>query len=122
MPRPAHLRLIVPPEPARAPSRCATADCPLPAARGDRLCGLCAFVHRGARELSRRLLARDLARLECRSPGLAEAAIAALASLVVVRTPAPELPDVVSPSWPDEGDLVALKALVVELEHGAARA
>jgi hypothetical protein len=48
--------------------------------------------------------------------------MAALATLVIVRAPQPEEPELASTAWPNRADLAALRALVAELEHGGARA
>jgi hypothetical protein len=77
-------------------------------------------VHSGTLALCRRLLARDLARLEWRAPGLTAAAEIVLRGTVFVapeRTPQGRAGECIG--WLEPGDMAALEALVVELRERA---
>jgi hypothetical protein len=101
---------------------CSTPGCPLPRGRASGLCAPCLQVQAGTAALCQRLLARDLARLEWRAPGLTAAAQIVLRGTLFV---APETAHKVRAgeriAWPAPGDMAALEALLVELRERAGR-
>ena len=104
------------------PGACSTPGCPLPRGLAEGFCGPCARVHAGTLALCERLLARDLARLEWRAPGLTAAAQTALrcAAFVTPDTTRENAPGR-GGRWPARGDMAALEALVVELRERGLR-
>jgi hypothetical protein len=76
-PRPNHLRLANA-SASPATNACRSRDCELAGARADGLCPACHSVYATAEMLYRRLVAREMARMERRTPGIGCAALAAL--------------------------------------------
>jgi hypothetical protein len=76
-PRPSHLRLV---DPSVSPTTnaCRSHGCELAETRADGLCPACHSVYATAEMLYRRLVAREMARMERRTPGIGCAALAAL--------------------------------------------
>lgn len=107
-----HLRVVHDAE--ASPSACGSDDCDLRAA-GAGFCASCLAVFATAEVLYRRLVARDMARLELRTPGLGGAAMTALqARLATLDPPVAAEP----PNWtPEDWELDRLEAFIAELRR-----
>jgi len=118
-----HLRLVGSLE-TRLQTGCRSRRCELPSASPDGLCLACDAVYATAEALYRRLVTRDLARLERRTPGIGCAALAALHERVTrpdqpgarARRSAPDE----SQRWtPEDWELDRLDACLAELRAAA---
>jgi hypothetical protein len=109
MPR-SRLRLV-----AGSADSCVTPGCPLPGQGAGGWCAPCASVRVSVFVLCQRLLARDLARLEHRAPGLTAAAVLALGVNGAERAGGITVGPADPSTWPQACVLAALDALLVEL-------
>lgn len=114
-----HLRLVATP---RSPvvNACRSQGCEFQAAGATGLCGPCFAVHATAEVLYRRLVARDMARLERRAPGIGGAALAALHEQLARLDPPIAAPGdgcalALSDWMPEEWELHRLEEFVAEL-------
>ena len=84
------------------------------------LCASCLAVYATAEVLYRRLVARDMARLERRTPGLGRAALAALQTRLATLGPVDRSgPRRRASQWmPEEWELDRLDAFLAELRGG----
>jgi len=124
--RPNHLRLVNP-SAAPASNPCRNRGCELASARADALCPACHSVFSTAEMLYRRLLAREMARMERRTPGIGCAALAALHQRLArldppVRSPSEQFSSA-EPGWtPEEWELNRLDMFLDELRAAVATA
>jgi hypothetical protein len=111
-----HLRVVHDSE--ASSSACGSDNCDLNAAAAG-FCASCLAVFTTAEVLYRRLVARDMARLELRTPGFGTAGMGALQARLATLDP-PTAPE--APHWtPEEWEIDRLESFMVELRAAMVR-